>query len=220
MHRRRPSPTTIIAIAALVIALGGTAIAASRYIITSTSQIKPSVVGELRGASIVAHLRSARPVTAPASELASGAAADPLAVASWIQRPGEVQELVGRAVVTAPSNSAATPTCTRAATGSTPGRLIITVLVDGKVLAQPAVPAGFVGPGEPATAPRPETDNLFTINPYVARPKPPETWLFEPTRPERHVASVTTRDTCGLEGGVATERFTIDSVSIDVVGLK
>jgi hypothetical protein len=40
---RRPSPTTIIACLALFFSLAGTGIAASRYIITSTSQIKPSV---------------------------------------------------------------------------------------------------------------------------------------------------------------------------------
>jgi hypothetical protein len=40
---RRPSPTTIIACLALFFSLAGTGIAASPYIITSTSQIKPSV---------------------------------------------------------------------------------------------------------------------------------------------------------------------------------
>jgi hypothetical protein len=37
-----------IALTALVFAMTGTGIAASRYIITSTSQIKPSVIHELR----------------------------------------------------------------------------------------------------------------------------------------------------------------------------
>jgi len=47
---RRPSPTTIIACLALFFSLAGTGIAASRYIITSTSQIKPSVRRALHGA--------------------------------------------------------------------------------------------------------------------------------------------------------------------------
>jgi hypothetical protein len=47
---RRPSPTTIIACLALFFSLAGTGIAASHYIITSTSQIKPSVRRALRGA--------------------------------------------------------------------------------------------------------------------------------------------------------------------------
>ena len=50
MRRHKPSPAVIVAIVALVIALGGTAIAANRYIITSTSQIKPSVLRALHGA--------------------------------------------------------------------------------------------------------------------------------------------------------------------------
>jgi len=38
-----------IALAALVLAMSGTGLAASRYIITSTSQIKPSVIKKLQG---------------------------------------------------------------------------------------------------------------------------------------------------------------------------
>jgi hypothetical protein len=46
---RRPSPATIIASLALFFAFGGTAIAAKHYLITSTSQIKPSVLAKLKG---------------------------------------------------------------------------------------------------------------------------------------------------------------------------
>jgi hypothetical protein len=52
MHRPtrwRPSPSMVVALVALFISLGGTAIAARHYLITSTSQIKPSVVNALRG---------------------------------------------------------------------------------------------------------------------------------------------------------------------------
>jgi len=49
MHPRRPSPTTVIALLALFFALGGAAVAAKHYLITSTSQIKPSVLKSLRG---------------------------------------------------------------------------------------------------------------------------------------------------------------------------
>jgi hypothetical protein len=41
--------TTVIACLALFFALGGTAIAAQHYLITSTSQIKPSVLAKLKG---------------------------------------------------------------------------------------------------------------------------------------------------------------------------
>jgi hypothetical protein len=46
---KRLSPASVIALVALFFALGGTAIAARHYLITSTSQIKPSVLKELRG---------------------------------------------------------------------------------------------------------------------------------------------------------------------------
>src|SRR3954454_16165641 len=46
--RRRLSPSLIVAVLALAVALGGTAGAAS-YIITSTKQIKPSVRSALKG---------------------------------------------------------------------------------------------------------------------------------------------------------------------------
>jgi hypothetical protein len=49
--RRRMSPSMIVAMVALVIAVGGgAAYASSHFIITKTSQIKPSVVRALRGA--------------------------------------------------------------------------------------------------------------------------------------------------------------------------
>jgi hypothetical protein len=48
---RRPSPAAGIAIAALFFSFAGTGLAASHYLITSTKQIKPSVLAALRGAS-------------------------------------------------------------------------------------------------------------------------------------------------------------------------
>src|ERR1700681_3390243 len=48
MHRPRLSSITAIAVLALFLALGGTAIAAHRYVITSTSQIAPRVLKKLR----------------------------------------------------------------------------------------------------------------------------------------------------------------------------
>jgi Collagen triple helix repeat (20 copies) len=46
---KRPNPATAIALIALFFSLGGVSLAAARYVITSTAQIKPSVLKELRG---------------------------------------------------------------------------------------------------------------------------------------------------------------------------
>src|SRR6267378_1671484 len=46
---RRPSTPMMLSLVALFFALGGTAIAAKHYLITSTSQIKPSVLKQLHG---------------------------------------------------------------------------------------------------------------------------------------------------------------------------
>jgi hypothetical protein len=49
MRARRPSLATTVAFLALFVALGGTAIATTHYVVTSTKQIKPSVLKKLRG---------------------------------------------------------------------------------------------------------------------------------------------------------------------------
>jgi hypothetical protein len=46
---RHPSPALIIALIALILSLAGSALAASRFIITSTKQISPSVLHSLKG---------------------------------------------------------------------------------------------------------------------------------------------------------------------------
>ena len=46
-YLRRPSPALILAIAALVLALTGSAVAAKRYLITNTNQISPAVLKQL-----------------------------------------------------------------------------------------------------------------------------------------------------------------------------
>jgi hypothetical protein len=46
---RKPSPAMIVAVLALVVAMGGTAIAAKHYLITSLGQIAPKVRGKLAG---------------------------------------------------------------------------------------------------------------------------------------------------------------------------
>lgn len=49
MLKHRPSPAMAIALLALFVTLGGSAFAAKSYLITSPSQIKPSVIKRLKG---------------------------------------------------------------------------------------------------------------------------------------------------------------------------
>src|SRR3954453_9025188 len=65
MHLRRPSPGLAIAVVALFIALGGTAFGA-HFLITSTSQIKPSVLKKLRAKRGPAGVKRATGASGPA----------------------------------------------------------------------------------------------------------------------------------------------------------
>ncbi|MCW2992123.1 MAG: hypothetical protein JWM73_2717, partial [Solirubrobacterales bacterium] len=48
---RKPSPAMAVAMVSLFVALGGSALAASHYLITSTKQISPKVRTALKGAA-------------------------------------------------------------------------------------------------------------------------------------------------------------------------
>jgi hypothetical protein len=51
MRIRKPNAAEVLAVIALVVASSGSAVAASRYLITSSSQIKPSVLRQIARAS-------------------------------------------------------------------------------------------------------------------------------------------------------------------------
>jgi hypothetical protein len=60
---RKPSPAALLAGAALFVALGGTAVAASHYVITDASQIKPSVLKAIGASSSGGDLEVVGPET-------------------------------------------------------------------------------------------------------------------------------------------------------------
>src|SRR5262245_15974853 len=72
----RPSPALIVAVIALVVALGGTAFAAKKYVITKTTQIKPRVLAQLRKTGPAGPIGLPGPA-GPAGERGSAGAAGP-----------------------------------------------------------------------------------------------------------------------------------------------
>jgi hypothetical protein len=74
---KRPSPSMAVSLTALVFSMAGTGIAASHYIITSTKQIKPSVLRTLEKPALAATPAVPGPAgaTGPAGE--RGAKGDP-----------------------------------------------------------------------------------------------------------------------------------------------
>lgn len=107
---RRPSPALLVAFLALIVALAGTAVAAEQYVITSTSQIKPSVLKELQDLRATAHAAVVEPPRSIVARdytlgsIATGApkeaVTDPLAPATWTQQSNELNGLAGTAEVT------------------------------------------------------------------------------------------------------------------------
>jgi hypothetical protein len=78
MRPGRPSPAVLIAGLALLFALGGSAVAARRYLITSTGQIKPSVLHKLHGARGPAGPAGAPGVPGPAGSQGPAGPAGPV----------------------------------------------------------------------------------------------------------------------------------------------
>src|SRR5690349_20895101 len=77
----------------------GTGVAASRYIITSRSQIKASVREQIARGNVVARIRSTGPITVTTQPAWTEV---PLKGATWLQAPEEVNELVGLLEFSAP----------------------------------------------------------------------------------------------------------------------
>jgi hypothetical protein len=217
MRGRKPSLTSIIAVLALAVALGGTAVAASRYIVTSTSQIKPSVLRELRreanasassvrpaargGHILRAVAQSTEPFKAPGpsarpekgARLRPGAIEVPLSDASWIQHPEEVNELFGEMTVTRPSYA------------ECPGvgqRLTVNLYVSGE----------WVGEEESNNAPS-QTEETTVLGWISGNAEGTNQWLFPASHAKVDTIAVEATESCP-EG-----HFTIDSITIDVLGV-
>lgn len=98
MHK--PSPAVVLALLALVVSLGGTALAAGKYVVTNVHQIKPSVVKELEapGRYVITHgeqthtepghVGASEAVCLPGSHILSGGYAGELSAGARILSEG------------------------------------------------------------------------------------------------------------------------------------
>ncbi|HEY4916567.1 MAG TPA: hypothetical protein VIH92_06640 [Solirubrobacteraceae bacterium] len=197
-----------IALTALVLSMTGTGIAASQYIITSTNQIKPSVLRQLRGdaeaSASKVELEGAKAVVDRAHlvapvETTTGLSNVPLADSIWVQGPGELEQFAVQITLTPPSVAECT------FKGFSTGAVELKVSLDGRVMAE-----RYESNEEPGTV---------TI-PLVVSLEGSEGWLFEPGHPETHTLTARAVDDCGREGGHSGGHFTIDAVSIDVIGVR
>ena len=219
MRARKPSPTTIIAVVALFVALGGTAVAASRYIITSTSQIEPSVLKALRreaeasaasvkpaakGGHIIRAVaqstkpfdasRTTSPRPAKGAHLRVDATEVPLSDASWTQYPEEVNQLFGEMTVTRPSEA------------ECPGRdrpFYVSLYVNGE----------SVGEEEFKNGPS-QTEETDVLGWVQGTANGTDMWLFPSSEAKEDTITVEPVESC------PKGHFTIDSITVDVEGVR
>jgi hypothetical protein len=247
--RRRPNPASIIAVVALFVALGGTAVAASRYIITSTSQIKPSVLKELRGhdgakgpAGATGQAGAAGQAGAPGGPGSAGTAGEKGATGNEgpSGKPGEpgppgVSEtsIVARArsvgaVSSATETMTGDPltggTWTQAASELDQVVLQLKVTVPPEAECTHKVGGGFAYPQGHATI-QVNGKQQTEIDLAASQSEQTETiegssWLFEPGKETSQTLTAEATDECGAGGGNSGGHFKIDSISIDVLGVR
>ena len=180
LHRlSREVRHNLVAWVALFFALTGTGIAASRYIITRKSQIKPSVLRELQPPAIATAAKAAKAAHAVVAKVRStgtftssqAEAEVPVTGASWVQQAGEDELFMGAMTVTSPTRSA----CDGG------GALEIQVDLDGEEIASPSVGAGGT------------TETIQVAKWEVASHA---AGLFEPGHSESHTITVKAYYTC------------------------
>lgn len=202
-----------IAIVALVFAMTGTGIAASRYIITSTSQIKPSVLKELRAgpayaaevkpAKSGAHAIVARPqLESPFVVLSVPPGVEtwtsvPLVGATWTQHAEEVQAIIGGLVRL--HNSSSALSCTPE----------IRLYLDGQQIG--SVRRASMSPGETASW------DISWANNEGNAPVGEAWWIAEAASPVTHTITASAINECGRPGG---QPMTIEVLRLSVIGLK
>ncbi len=160
------------------------------------------------GTSVVARVRSAGAVltTSTATSVPSWTG-DPLTGATWTQGSEELDQLVGQVILrTAPET-----TC-HGISGSQGAD--VQILLDGSPVADTSIAAG--------SAEATETVPIsWSSHPEFSFPSESRSMLslFEPPAPSAHTLSARVADDCGADGGEGEGHFTIQSISVDVLGV-
>lgn len=225
----------LVAIAALIVALGGTAIAASLtgssaplkvcvptkegkglvtpkagackkgYTLEEVNREGPEGREGAPGSTIVARVRSDGSVE---STTQPTTVSDPVSGGKWTQALDEPEQLIGEVTLTKPGWEEGTSgSCT--SRHQLDANLHVEILLNG-VLKGVVEARNAEQPGMPETVP---IDWITGLGGAASG------WLYEPATATSQTLTVLAKDECGYEGGTSSAHFTVDSVSIDVIGV-
>jgi hypothetical protein len=134
----------------------------------------------------------------------------PLSGATWTQGAEEIDQITGEVKVLIPNRVSPGPRCT---TGPGEGQGSITAFVslDGTRIGEAGI-ANLSGEGEVKTL----------VISFFSRAVSTEFLylVFEPGHATPHTLSVSGEDQCGSAGGSSSAHFKIESVAIDVIGVR
>jgi hypothetical protein len=239
MHLRKPSPAGVIAGLALFFALGGTALATNHYLLTSTSQVKPSVLKALhgnagsRGPKGPAGAQGANGQPGPAGGAGPQGPAGP-AGTSVVARIRSIAPVVTK------STEETTPTLTDDPLNGSwtqhanelnqlTGQVTVTFPPEAACEGSSAAIEIFLDGGLAggAVSHPGESEKTETVPISWAKVLPPEApfvkwpeqglspWMFEPGSDTSHTLTAKVADTCTAGG-----HPTIQSVRVDVLGVS
>jgi hypothetical protein len=176
----------------------------------ATGAIGPAGATGAAGTSVVARVRSAGAVaTASTTTSVPSWTSDPLTAATWSQGTEELDQLVGQVSLT----TAPEATCEHTVSGSVGAD--VQVLLDGSPVADTSVASG---PAE-ATETVPISWSHHAEFSFPAESRSALA-AFEPLALTSHTLTAQVGDDCGANGGHGGGHFTIQSISVDVLGTR